>query len=294
MSTYVFRLRLIYEFLFAVGLLVLIVPCSFAETEDILTDPAPAASRQSWRVEPEGRTWIEFYAPHDSSTFMYTGSESALRLYGPSRFEFYLYVHMSTYAGYQQSANGSGPHTPVNLLHERWQEALGATWKLRVPLHLFLLRDCNHQLDKGGAGPYLWTDVAAGAGTLPPFRHFFLKEDTSRSKMRYLWFLGGGPTLRSANGSIWDFHNMITAEGWARGFVQRTLLSWLAGDFYAEANLQGATIAPKTRHRIMTEIGLTMHAGSGGWRFYYGRRWRDTTFLWPSDQRNYFGMGYVF
>ena len=179
MNSYAYRYDHILACLCAVCLFIT-APFTQAETEDLHPDPPPP-QRQPWRLEPIGRTWIEFYAPHDSSTFMYTGSESALRLHGPSRFEFYLFVHMSTYAGYRMSAGGSGPRTPVDLLHERWQEGLGATYKARVPLYLYLLRDCNHQLDHLPGGPFLWSDVVAGAGTLPPFRHFFVKDDTSRA-----------------------------------------------------------------------------------------------------------------
>jgi hypothetical protein len=249
------------------------------------------AETRTWAFDPHGRMWCEFYQPHDDSAFMDFGGEILASLCAPSKLDFFVYLNLRSQAGYHYSGGENAPRTPVDMLHQSWQQALGVSVTRRVPVHFFLLRDCNHQLDKGGFEPVVWTDVVLGVGTLPPFRKSDL-DTTGRAAWR--WFAGGGPAIRTGQRSAWTINSHVTAEGWLRAWAVQPLWSWGNADGYCEIGLQDAVRRPRLRHYAKTEAGLALHAGKAGWRFFGGQRWRDTRELWPIDQRTYFGLEFIF
>ena len=250
----------------------------------------PAAAR-AWAFDPHGRTWCEFYQPHDDSTFLDFGGDIIACLRAPSSLDLFVYVNFRSQAGHHYSGGENAPRTPVDMIHQSWQQALGVSFVRRVPVHLFLLRDCNHQLDKGGFDPVVWTDVVLGVGTLAPFRKTDFETD---GRTAWRWFAGGGPAVRTGKNSTWTINSGVTAEGWLRLWAVKPLWSWGNADGYCELGLQDSIRRPRLRHYAKTEAGLTLHARGGGWRFYGGQRWRDTRELWPIDQRTYFGLEFLF
>jgi len=246
-----------------------------------------------WAIEPHGRAWSEFYSPHDPEVFWDFGLDLTVWYQNPSRFEPFMYLQMRTSAGYSYSETEGRPRTPTDLLHQIWQQGLGVAWQSRIPVYLFAYRDCNHQLDKSGFDPVLATTVVLAAGTLPPFRQDFHHFTPSVSSLGFRWFIGAGPSPNSAQNSIWRTNSSITGEGWIRALA--TYRAWPHGliDAYSELFVQTSDLEPDLRHVLRNEFGLTLHSGTGGWRFYIGRRWRDTRELWPVDQRTYWGLAYT-
>lgn len=253
-----------------------------------------AESPLKWRLQPRGKSWADFFTPADQEVFMDFGNNVAISLTGVSRADFFLFLNMRSQAGYQYSNNPSAPQTPVDLLHQTWQQALGFSLDGRIPLHAFVMRDCNHQLDKGGFDPVVWTDFVVGAGTLAPFRESAYRLWTKGQAPRVFWFLGGGPAIRAGRTSIWSSNSPLRAEGWGRALVRHAIASTVAFDIYGEGGMQYTDTSPELRHHLRTEAGVMLHAGAGGWRLFAGRLWRDTRFLWPYDQRNYAGLEFIF
>lgn len=268
------------------------VPCLLLLIGLLLTS-AHARERARWLLIPHGRASCEFYFPHDDSTFMDFGTELVISAQSPSGLAILGYLDMRTQAGYSYSDNPNAPRTPVDLLHQIWHQALGVTIPLRTPLHLYFIRDCNHQLDKGGFDPVLWTNSILGIGPLVPLGRF-VPMNVEAERPRLWWFAGGGPALRGKEGSIWTTNSRVTGEGWLHVLATKTLWSWGRLDFYGQMILQESTISPKLRHALKTEGALTLHSGQGGWRFFLGQRWRDTRLLWPRDQRTYAGLEFIF
>jgi hypothetical protein len=203
---------------------------------------------------------------------------------------------MRTGAGYNYSTVEEGPRTPIDMLHQGWQQGLGVAWRSSVPIYLLVYRDCNHQLDKNTNGfkPVLATTVLLAAGALAPFRKDFVHFVPGNSRFGYAWLVAAGPAPDGGNRSVWHDNSAITGEAWVRALG--TFRAWRHGtlDAYGEVIAETSDLAPRVRQLVRNEFGLTLHAGSGGWRFYLGRRWRDTRELWPVDQRTYFGFEYLY
>lgn len=250
--------------------------------------------QNSWGLHPHGRAWSEFYAPHDPEAFWDIGLDLLVRFQTPYRFEPFLQFRMRSSAGYNYSTRDEGPPTPIDLQHQNWQQTVGIKFECVVPAYVFVLRDCNHQLDKGGFDPVLATTLMVGAGSLPPFRRDFHHFADDSARVYATWLIAAGPALGSANESIWNSQNATTAEGWLRALA--TYRVWDHGtlDVYGDLLAQASSDAPKWRHTVRNEVGLTLHSGTGGWRFYFGRQWRDTRALWPVDQRTFWGLKYVY
>lgn len=269
---------------------ILFCVCLFASARIHAQDTT--ASR-TWAIEPHGRAWSEIYSPHDPKVFWDFGLDLTIWYQNPSRFEPFMYLQMRTSAGYSYSATEGEPRTPMDLLHQIWQQGLGVSWQSGIPVYLFAYRDCNHQLDKSGFDPVLVTTFMLAAGTLPPFRRDFHHFALAVSPFGFRWFIGAGPSPSTAKHSIWRTNSEITGEGWIRALT--TYRAWPHGllDANAELFVQTSDLEPNLRHVLRNEVGLTVHAGTGGWRFYIGRRWRDTRELWPVDQRTYWGLEYT-
>jgi len=106
--------------------------------------------------------------------------------------------------------------------------------------------------------------------------------------------VAAGPAPDGGDRSVWHDNSAMAGEVWVRALG--TYRAWPHGtlDAYGELIGENSDRSPRVRHVARNEFGLTLHAGSGGWRFYLGRRWRDTRELWPVDQRTYFGFEYLY
>lgn len=248
---------------------------------------------RAWRWDPGGRTWADFFNPVDDTTFMNIGMDLQMRLETPGRADLFLTTSMRTRAGYHNSTNPTTPRTPVDLLYQAWDQMLGGTWRGPVNAHVFMRRVCIHQLDKSGFDPVVWTDLAAGAGSLSPALHPAAQiPRMENGKLR--WFVGGGPTLHTGARSIWTINSPVRTEAWGRMLAVRPLGRAARMDVYNEATLQRCSSGAKVRHALRSEVGLTLLAGQAGWRFYAGRMWRDTRAFWPADQKVLTGLAFLY
>ncbi len=246
---------------------------------------------KTWSIEPSGRMWAQVYMPHSRDYYADLGAEILGQVDSPKRVSFFLFLHFRSGSGW--APNPQGQHFDPNFQY--YQQGLGLSYEARVPLHLFLHRDCNHMIDMADNRAEYWTTLVFGVGTLPFYSSSpFIRKQTLRHGLQFRYFLGGGPVLKDTPIVIFDFNNPVTSESFARALLVWPRWQHASLDLHFHSGVQTTWNEPKWHGHIATELGLTVHAGGGGWRFYVGRRWRDTRWLRPIDQRSYWGLSFLF
>lgn len=249
-----------------------------------------ADTSKVWRTEPSGRMWAKMYVPHSPEYYTDLGAEILAQVHSPRRLSFFLFLQFRVGSGYVPDPQGQ--HIDPN--YQYYKQGLGLSYNARVPLHLFLHRDCNHMIDIADNRAEYWTTLVLGIGTLPFYSSSpFLPLRKSRHLL-FRYFLGGGPVLKDTPVVIFDFNNPVTSESFANALLVWPRWRHASLDLLLESGLQTTRPGTKWHGHIATELGFTLHAWEGGWRFFVGRRWRDTRWLRPIDQRSYWGLSFVF
>jgi hypothetical protein len=249
-----------------------------------------AGTSRAWRMEPSGRMWAKMYVPHSPEYYTDLGAEILAQVHSPRRLSFLLFLQFRVNSGYVPDPQGQ--HIDPN--YQYYTQGLGLSYNARVPLHIFLHRDCNHMIDIADNRSEYWTALVFGVGTLPFYSSSpFLPLRKSRHLL-FRYFLGGGPVLKDTPVVIFDFNNPVTSESFANALLTWPRWRHASLDLLFESGLQTTRPGTKWHGHIATELGFTLHAGRGGWRFFVGRRWRDTRWLRPIDQRSYWGLSFVF
>ncbi len=253
--------------------------------------PAAEASN-TWRMEPSGRMWVQVYVPHSADYYTDLGAEILAQVHSPDKFSFFLFLQFLTASGYATMPRI--PRLHIDVLSQYFQQGLGVRYNSNVPVHLFLHRDCHHTIDTYDIEPESWTTLVFGLGTLPFYSSSPVLSPRGARRLSFRYFLGGGPVLKGTPVVPFDFNNPVTSESFARALIVWPRWKHASSDFVFLSGLQTTWNDAKWRHYIATEIGFTLHSGKSGWRFYFGRRWRDTRWLRPIDRRNYWGLSFVF
>jgi len=250
---------------------------------------ATEASR-IWRMEPSGRMWGHAYFPHSDEYFTDLGVEILAQVQSPHRLSFYLFLQFHTGSRYVSAPKSQ--HIDPN--YQYYQQGLGLSYNAAVPLHIFLHRDCNHMIDIADNRAEYWTTLVFGIGTLSPYNRSVFIHPQGTQKLIFRYFLGGGPVLKGTPVVIFDFNNPVTSESFGKALFIWPRWKHASLDLLLDSGLQTTWTETKWHGHIATELGFTLHAGKGGWRFYTGYRWRDTRWLRPIDQCSYCGLSFVF
>ena len=251
-----------------------------------------AEATNTWRMEPSGRMWGQAYVPHSADYYTDLGAEILAQIHSPDKLSFFIFLQFLTASGYATMPRI--PRLHIDVLSQYFQQGLGVHYNSKTPVYLFLHRDCHHTIDTYDIEPESWTTLVFGIGTLPFYSSSPLLPLRRARHVFFRYFLGGGPVLKGTPVIPFDFNNPITSESFARALLVWPRWKHASFDLLLDNGLQTTWTETKWRYYIVTEIGLTLHSGKGGWRFYLGRRWRDTRWLRPIDKRNYWGLSFVF
>ena len=251
----------------------------------------PVAMGAAWHMEPSGRMWGQVYFPHSADYYTDLGAEVLAQVHSPRRLSFYLFIHLRSGAGYTPTPRGE---TGIDPNYQYYQQGLGLSYAAPVPLHLFLHRDCNHMLDTYDNRAEFWTALIFGIGTWPFYSSSPFLPPHGARRVMFLYFLGGGPVLKDTPIVIFDSNNPVTSESFGRALLVWPRWRHASLDLLVNSGMQTTWTDTKWHGHIATELGFTLHARGGGWRFYVGRRWRDTRWLRPIDRRNFWGISFLF
>jgi hypothetical protein len=253
------------------------------------------SAKGEWSIEPSGRAWIELYNPHDDTTLFETGTEVCAIINTPGITRLAFRATLLSQAGHKYSTDPDEPRTPVDILHQGWIYGFAGEVRTRIPLQLVIQRDCYHFIDKSGFDPVLWTTVLAGAGTWMPYESRVIPFDFEGNRVQSKWYFLVGRSIRLEQNSAWSSNSIIDLEVWSGYSARKNLNRNLLWDFGGNWNIQFTKeYDHDARSEVVTETGITWHAGDGGRRLSLGRRWHDDRFLWPTRDKNFLGLEFVF